>query len=117
MNKHVLFAAAIATLTLAGCASTSPSYGTSDPYNNNYPPPANATCYDCGTVTRIDTVGGQPRRMSSSGGLAIYLPRAGIDSQVLLSRADQAMYASKRAGKGRATEWHAGLPPVSANAG
>ncbi|GGZ64374.1 hypothetical protein GCM10008101_17500 [Lysobacter xinjiangensis] len=63
------------------------------------------------------TVGGQPRRMSSSVGFAIYLPRAGIDSQALLSRADQAMYASKRAGKGRATEWHAGLPPVSANAG
>jgi outer membrane lipoprotein SlyB len=51
--------AVIATATLAGCASTSPNYGnTSGGYN---PPPASSTCYDCGVVTRIDTVGGQPR--------------------------------------------------------
>jgi len=59
MKMHVLAAAAVATLALAGCASTSPSYGTSD--YNNYPPPASANCYDCGTVTRIDAVGGQQR--------------------------------------------------------
>jgi outer membrane lipoprotein SlyB len=56
MKMHMLAAAAVATLALAGCASTSPSYSGSPGYNT--PPPAQ-TCYDCGTVTRIDAVGGQ----------------------------------------------------------
>ena len=46
---------AASTIALAGCATTSPGYG----YGNGYgsPPPASANCYDCGTVTRIETVG------------------------------------------------------------
>ncbi|WP_133499217.1 diguanylate cyclase domain-containing protein [Cognatilysobacter terrigena] len=60
-------------------------------------------------------VGDAPRRMSSSVGVAIYLPRSGIDASALLARADQAMYASKRSGKGRATVWESGLAPVAAH--
>jgi outer membrane lipoprotein SlyB len=56
MKMHMLAAAAVATLALAGCASTSPSYNGNTGYNT--PPPAQS-CYDCGTVTRIDAVGGQ----------------------------------------------------------
>ncbi|AXK72765.1 diguanylate cyclase [Lysobacter sp. TY2-98] len=60
-------------------------------------------------------IGGAPRRMSSSVGVAVYLPRSGIDANALLARADQAMYASKRSGKGRATVWEPGLAPVAAH--
>lgn len=54
MNFRLIGAAAVATLALAGCATTSSNgsgYG-------NTPPPSNAgACYDCGTVTRIDALG------------------------------------------------------------
>ncbi len=67
MKHRILGLAAIASsLILAGCA-TSPGYGgggyNNGGYNNggyNAPPPAygnNGGCYDCGTVTRIETVG------------------------------------------------------------
>jgi outer membrane lipoprotein SlyB len=59
MKMQVLAAAAVATLALAGCASTSPSYGDTG-YGTTVPPPS-ANCHDCGTVTRIDAVGGQQR--------------------------------------------------------
>ena len=39
-----------ATLATAGCASTSPGY-----YGGGNPSSSNASCYDCGTVTRIET--------------------------------------------------------------
>jgi diguanylate cyclase (GGDEF)-like protein/PAS domain S-box-containing protein len=58
-------------------------------------------------------VGAQSRHMSSSVGVALYLPRGGLDTATLLARADQAMYASKHGGKGRATMWseHLALAP------
>ena len=46
-------ATAIASLALAGCATTSPGYGG---YGSPQPS-STAACYDCGTVQRIDTVG------------------------------------------------------------
>ncbi|MGH8032679.1 MAG: glycine zipper 2TM domain-containing protein [Luteimonas sp.] len=69
MKTRILGATAmLATLAVAGCATTLPGYGggySNDGYNNNNnngyndPPPAygNNNCYDCGTVTRIETVG------------------------------------------------------------
>lgn len=55
MNIRLIGAAAVATLALAGCATTSSNgYG----YGNTPPPSTGAACYDCGTVTRIDAVGG-----------------------------------------------------------
>ena len=50
-------AALAACLAAAGCA-TSPGYGST--YGSNTygaPPPVSGTCYDCGTVTRIDVNG------------------------------------------------------------
>ena len=44
---------AASTLALSACATS--------PYGSTYgssPPPASANCYDCGTVTRIEVVGG-----------------------------------------------------------
>ncbi len=49
--------AAIVSLALAGCATSPASsgyYGSSSGYGTS--------CYDCGTVIRIDQVGGQPSR-------------------------------------------------------
>jgi outer membrane lipoprotein SlyB len=58
MNIRLISAAAIASLALAGCA-TSPSsgYGNGYGYGNAPPPSSSAACYDCGTVQRIDAVG------------------------------------------------------------
>lgn len=70
MNVRILGLTALAaSISLVGCA-TSPGYGgggynNNGGYNNggyNAPPPAygnsdNRGCYDCGTVTRIETVG------------------------------------------------------------
>jgi outer membrane lipoprotein SlyB len=58
-----LGAATVAALALAGCASTSPGYSGSA----NYPPPSSATCYDCGTVTRIDAVAGTGQTSGATG--------------------------------------------------
>ena len=55
MSIRLIGAAALAaSLAAAGCATTSPGYGTNS-YSN--PPPVTGTaCYDCGTVTRIETL-------------------------------------------------------------
>lgn len=51
-NPSRLLGAAMltATLALAGCASTGPGYYGGGPATNS-----SAACYDCGTVTRIET--------------------------------------------------------------
>lgn len=47
--------AAIAAMTLAGCASTSPGYSSAPGYGGGYNSGYNAPqCADCGVVTRID---------------------------------------------------------------
>jgi outer membrane lipoprotein SlyB len=53
MNIRILGVAAIATLAMAGCTTTR-DYG----YAGAPPVSSGAACYDCGTVTRIETVGG-----------------------------------------------------------
>lgn len=62
MNIRLIGLATVASLAMAGCATTSPGYGGG--YNNggynNPPPPSynNSSCYDCGTVVRIERVAG-----------------------------------------------------------
>ena len=55
MNIRLIGATTLlASLTLASCATTAPGYGTT---NSGYYPPASSnttSCYDCGTVTRIE---------------------------------------------------------------
>ena len=65
--KMQLLAAAIATAALAGCASTSPGYSSTSPNSGYSTPPASATCYDCGTVTRIDAVGDTQNASGTTG--------------------------------------------------
>ena len=64
MNIRLIGATAIATLAMAGCATTSPNYG--DGYSNP-PPSSSSACYDCGTVTRIDMVGSGTTRSGVTG--------------------------------------------------
>jgi outer membrane lipoprotein SlyB len=54
MNIRLIGAtAALASFALASCATTAPGYGNT---GSGYYPPASssASCYDCGTVTRIE---------------------------------------------------------------
>lgn len=56
MKIPLIAASAIASLALAGCA-TSPSYSSGGGYNNSYNNGySQSQCRDCGIVTRIDTV-------------------------------------------------------------
>jgi outer membrane lipoprotein SlyB len=66
MNIRLISAAAIASLALAGCA-TSPSSGYGNGYGNAPPPSRSAACYDCGTVERIDTVGTGAQSSGATG--------------------------------------------------
>lgn len=56
MHIRLLAIGAIATLALAGCATTSPGYGSTSYGNAGYSSPASGRCADCGIVVRIDTV-------------------------------------------------------------
>ena len=60
--KSMGLAAAVAAsaLALSGCATT-PGYG------NGNAPPASQTCYDCGTVTRIESASGASSMPSATG--------------------------------------------------
>ncbi|MEL1264177.1 glycine zipper 2TM domain-containing protein [Pseudoxanthomonas putridarboris] len=62
--KTRLIALGITTcVALAGCASTSPGYGSGYGGGYNNPAPSNRYCADCGIVERIDVVsGGTPSR-------------------------------------------------------
>lgn len=58
MKTRLIGACALfAAVAAAGCASTSPSYSSSYPYGSSAPTyGTTASCYDCGTVTRIEVV-------------------------------------------------------------
>ncbi len=70
MKIKLIAAGAIATLALAGCA-TSPGYGGGG-YNNGYSSNSgyqNRTCADCGIVTRINTVQSGRSAPSATGAI------------------------------------------------
>jgi len=55
-NLRLIGMAAVASMALAGCATSgygSPGYGSAPP-----PSGSSVSCYDCGTVTRIEMIGG-----------------------------------------------------------
>ena len=64
MKIRLLAMAAVATATLAGCATTSPGYGSQSP---SYSQPAR--CMDCGIVTRINTVPSGRTAPSATGAI------------------------------------------------
>ncbi len=63
MKIRLLAVGAIAAVALAGCATTSPNYG----YGSPSPVSSSARCYDCGIVTRIDTVSSGRTAPSATG--------------------------------------------------
>jgi outer membrane lipoprotein SlyB len=60
MNIRLIGLAAAAALSVAGCATTSPGYGGGYGGGYNNPPPSygDRSCYDCGTVVRVERVAG-----------------------------------------------------------
>lgn len=64
MKIRLLAMAAVATAALAGCATTSPGYGSQSP---SYSQPSR--CMDCGIVTRIDTVASGRTAPSATGAI------------------------------------------------
>jgi len=63
MKIRLLAVGTIAAVALAGCATTSPNYG----YGNPPSASSSARCYDCGIVTRIDTVSSGRTAPSATG--------------------------------------------------
>ncbi|UWX04774.1 glycine zipper 2TM domain-containing protein [Pseudoxanthomonas sp. NC8] len=65
MECSVLTAAGVIALT--GCSTTSPDYGSSYPSSTSHP--SQATCADCGLVTRIDTIASGRSAPSATGAI------------------------------------------------
>ncbi|HEY5852313.1 MAG TPA: peptidoglycan-associated outer membrane lipoprotein precursor [Lysobacter sp.] len=65
-NLRLMGVAAAAMVALAGCA-TSPSSGYTSAPAPTYGGSSNATCYDCGTVTRIEQVAPGTTAPSATG--------------------------------------------------
>lgn len=66
MKIRLLAVGAITAVALAGCATTSPSSSYGSPgYSSSSP--ASSRCYDCGIVTRIDTVASGRTAPSKTG--------------------------------------------------
>lgn len=70
MKIQLIAAAAVATVALAGCATTSPGYGSSG-YNNGYGNSGGNyntnRCADCGIVTRINQIASGRSAPSATG--------------------------------------------------
>ena len=67
MKIRLLAVSAVAAVALAGCATTSPGYGSS---SSSYPSPvplSPSRCYDCGIVVGIDAVGSGRTAPSKTG--------------------------------------------------
>jgi outer membrane lipoprotein SlyB len=75
MNIRLIGATALlASLAAAGCATTSPGYNNG--YGTNGPgygsaPVSTANCYDCGTVTRIETTYGTQSNVPNATGAVL----------------------------------------------
>lgn len=66
MKTRLLVIGLTATVALAGCASTSPGYG-SGYGSGGYSAPASRYCADCGIVERIDVVSSGRSAPSATG--------------------------------------------------
>lgn len=67
MKMRLLVIGLTATVALAGCASTSPGYGSSGYGSGGYSAPASRYCADCGIVERIDVVSSGRSAPSATG--------------------------------------------------
>jgi len=77
MNIRLIGATALlASLAAAGCATTGPGYGNSGygtGYGSSYGAPAsnNNSCYDCGTVTRVEGASTSPSNVPNATGAVL----------------------------------------------
>jgi outer membrane lipoprotein SlyB len=72
MKIQLIAAAAVATVALAGCATTSPGYGGGGGYNSGYGNSGGYNtnrCADCGIVTRINQVASGRTAPSATGAI------------------------------------------------
>lgn len=84
MNVRLIGAAALmASLAMAGCASTSAGYGSG--YGGSYGSAAN--CYECGTVTRIE-MGAGSRAPNATGAVVGGLVGAAAARQIADNQTD-----------------------------
>ena len=67
MKIRLLAMGTVAAVAMAGCATTSPGYGSSSYPSSSYPSSSSSRCYDCGIVTRIDTVASGRTAPSATG--------------------------------------------------
>lgn len=68
MNLRMFAIGAVASLALAGCATSSPGYGGGGYNSGGYrPAPSNNYCADCGIVERIDVVSSGHSAPSATG--------------------------------------------------
>ena len=76
MNIRLIGATAVLASLAAGCATTSPGYNNgygNNGYGSGYgaPPASTASCYDCGTVTRIETTYGTQSNVPNATGAVL----------------------------------------------
>ncbi|WP_447730195.1 glycine zipper 2TM domain-containing protein [Pseudoxanthomonas suwonensis] len=67
MKSRLLCVAALGTLALAGCTTTSPNYGYGSSYPSGSSYPTTQSCLDCGIVTRIDVIASNRSAPSATG--------------------------------------------------
>ena len=82
--------ALLASLALAGCATTSPGYGNGG-YNSGY---SNASCYDCGTVQSIENVG---RTFNATGAVLGGLVGAAATREIAKDHTNSSAQANRAA--------------------
>jgi outer membrane lipoprotein SlyB len=102
--------ALLASLALAGCATTSPGYSSGNSYGSSY---GSTSCYDCGTVQEIQNVGRTPNATGAVlGGLvgAAATREIAKDHTNSSAQANRAAVAGAVAGAvvGNAIQNHAG---------
>ena len=73
MNTRLLGACALfAAVAASGCASTSPSYSSSNyPYGSTSSYGSTTSCYDCGTVTRIEVASAGTSNVPNATGAVV----------------------------------------------
>lgn len=70
MNIRLIGATALlASLAMAGCATTTPGYNTG--YGGPSSSSSNTSCYDCGTVTRIEVASTTSSRVPNATGAVL----------------------------------------------
>ena len=77
LSIRMLSLALATTATLAGCATTSGSTAGAPPYSSS-----TATCYDCGTVTRIEQTSGGSSVPNATGAVVGGLVGAAVGHEV-----------------------------------